>query len=198
MHILSSLDIARVLRGPYTDGLWENWYRGGRWELWARSQHPQIPVKARSWRRVKKDFLHRFHLPRCDILVWVLVTKLAPHYYRKMDRLLVDTGRYRELGSWRKDFKKRWRETRGRVHAHLSRRVGFSSANTSSISFGVSPPYFSKRPVELDQLPSGNIPNSSHTSPTTQPGPTSLPEMQIKTRVVMKLTTAVMMMMHLM
>lgn len=53
-------------------------------------------------------------MPRCDLLVWILVTKLAPSYYVKLDRLLVQTGRYRELCSWRKDFKKEWRnlETR--------------------------------------------------------------------------------------
>lgn len=48
-------------------------------------------------------------MPRCDLLVWILVTKLAPLYYVKLDRLLVQTGRYRELCSWRKEFKKQWR-----------------------------------------------------------------------------------------
>jgi hypothetical protein len=36
--------------------------------------------------------------------------KTGPLYYRRADRLLVDTGRYRELTSRRKDFKKQWRE----------------------------------------------------------------------------------------
>ncbi|KAJ7712298.1 hypothetical protein B0H16DRAFT_1437028 [Mycena metata] len=96
--------------------LWENWYRKSRWELWARSVHPEIPVLKTTmileshWRRIKQDFLHHFHMPRCDLLVWILVTKLAPAYYRKLDRLLTDTGRYRELPSWRKDFKRAWRE----------------------------------------------------------------------------------------
>ena len=49
-------------------------------------------------------------MPRCDLLAWILVTKLAPHYYRKLGRMLGDTGRYRELASWRKPFKKEWRE----------------------------------------------------------------------------------------
>ena len=61
-----------------------------------------------SWRRVKRDFLHHFHKPRLDLLVWILVTKLAPTYYRKLETLLIDTGRYRELSSWRKAFKKEW------------------------------------------------------------------------------------------
>lgn len=63
-----------------------------------------------SWRRVKRDFLYKFHLPRCDLLAWVLVKKLAPTYYRKLSIVLVDTGRYRELASWRKDFKRQWRK----------------------------------------------------------------------------------------
>lgn len=49
-------------------------------------------------------------MPRCDLLVWVLVVKLAPYYYRKLHRLLTDTGRYRELSSWRKSFKRTWRK----------------------------------------------------------------------------------------
>lgn len=49
-------------------------------------------------------------MPRCDLLVWILVTKLAPSYYRKLDRLSKETARYRELSSWRKDFKKIWRK----------------------------------------------------------------------------------------
>ncbi|KAJ7238382.1 hypothetical protein C8J57DRAFT_1566088 [Mycena rebaudengoi] len=96
--------------------LWENWYRRSRWELWARSCHPEIPVLKTTmileshWRRIKHDFLHHFHMPRCDLLVWIIIVKLAPTYYRKLDNLLGDTGRYRELPSWRKDFKRAWRK----------------------------------------------------------------------------------------
>lgn len=49
-------------------------------------------------------------MPRCDLLAWILIVKLAPSFYRKLDRLLTDTGWYRELPSWRKDFKRMWRE----------------------------------------------------------------------------------------
>jgi len=113
--------------------LWENWYRKGRWELWARSAHETIPILkttmilesqsvtllkllnktnsyAHSWRRIKHEFLHHFKMPRCDLLAWILVTKLAPTYYIKLDNLLNQTGRYRELCSWRKEFKKIWRD----------------------------------------------------------------------------------------
>ncbi|KAJ7210775.1 hypothetical protein GGX14DRAFT_363219, partial [Mycena pura] len=69
--------------------LWENWYRPGRWELWARSTHDEIPrlkttmMVESHWRRIKRDFLHHFHKPRLDLLVWILITKLAPKYYRR-------------------------------------------------------------------------------------------------------------------
>jgi hypothetical protein len=69
------------------------------------STHPYV-----SWRHIKHDFLHHFHMPRCDLLAWILVVKLAPTYYRKLDRLLTDTGRYRELPSWHKTFKRVWRK----------------------------------------------------------------------------------------
>ena len=63
-----------------------------------------------SWRKIKHDFLHHFHKPRLDLLVWILVKKLAPTYYRKLDQLLHNTGRFRELPSWRKAFKREWKK----------------------------------------------------------------------------------------
>ncbi|KAJ3753952.1 hypothetical protein EV360DRAFT_74091 [Lentinula raphanica] len=98
--------------------LWENWYRPRRWKLWARSTIDEITILKTTmiceshWRRIKHDFLHHFHKPRLDLLVWILITKLAPAYYRKLDLLLTNTGRYRELSSWRKPFKKEWRRPR--------------------------------------------------------------------------------------
>ena len=49
-------------------------------------------------------------MPRYDLLVWILVTKLAPTYYPKLDLLLKETVRYRELSSWREGVKKAWRK----------------------------------------------------------------------------------------
>ncbi|KAF9021704.1 hypothetical protein BDZ89DRAFT_1163620 [Hymenopellis radicata] len=96
--------------------LWENWYRPGRWELWARSTCPEMIAILKTtmileshWRRIKEDFLHHFAMPRVDLLIWILVTKLAPNYYRRLDVLINPIGRYRELASWRKAFKKEWR-----------------------------------------------------------------------------------------
>ena len=61
-----------------------------------------------SWWWIKKDFLHHFHTPRPDLLVWILTVKLAPVYYRKLDQFLEDNGQHRELTSWRKSFKQEW------------------------------------------------------------------------------------------
>ncbi|KIK15341.1 hypothetical protein PISMIDRAFT_115339, partial [Pisolithus microcarpus 441] len=97
--------------------LWENWYRRGRWELWAHTAAPgEIPrlkttmVMESHWRHVKVDYLYHFSKPRVDLLVWILVKKLAPTYHIKLDHLLSDTGRFRELSSWRKKFKSEWKQ----------------------------------------------------------------------------------------
>ncbi|KAH9018093.1 hypothetical protein EDB84DRAFT_1276340 [Lactarius hengduanensis] len=63
-----------------------------------------------SWRRVKEDYLNHFSLPRLDLLAWVLLTKLAPTYYRKIEVVFNDIGRFRELPRWRKDFKAAWKK----------------------------------------------------------------------------------------
>jgi hypothetical protein len=31
-------------------------------------------------------------------------------YYNKLDQMLVDTGRFQELSSWTKDFKRAWQK----------------------------------------------------------------------------------------
>ena len=59
---------------------------------------------------MKEDYLHHFSLPRLDLLAWVLITKLTPTYYRKLDVMLNDIGRFRELPAWRKDFKREWKK----------------------------------------------------------------------------------------
>jgi len=49
-------------------------------------------------------------MPRVDLLAWILIVKLAPTYYRKLDLMLNNVGRYRELPSWRKQFKRDWKK----------------------------------------------------------------------------------------
>ena len=61
-----------------------------------------------SWHRIKKDFLHHFHKPHLNLLVWILTTKLALMYYWKLDLTTNVTGRYHELSCWRKQFKQDW------------------------------------------------------------------------------------------
>jgi hypothetical protein len=63
-----------------------------------------------SWRCIKHDFLHHFNRPRCDLLVWVLVSKLVPSYYHRLDQILVYTSQYWELLLWQKDLKQMWQK----------------------------------------------------------------------------------------
>ena len=65
-------------------------------------------LQSHSWRCVKGDYLYHFSLPRVDLLAWVLITKLVPMYYRKLEIMLNDIGHFRELPKWRKDFKAEW------------------------------------------------------------------------------------------
>jgi hypothetical protein len=69
-----------------------------------------VNIPSLSWRRIKHDFLHHFAAPRVDLLAWILVSKLGPLYVSKLSNLQVDRSRYRDLPSWRRQFKKTWRE----------------------------------------------------------------------------------------
>jgi hypothetical protein len=59
---------------------------------------------------MKGDYLHHFSLPRLDLLAWVLITKLVLTYYRKLEVMLNDMGRFCELPKWRRDFKVEWKK----------------------------------------------------------------------------------------
>jgi hypothetical protein len=48
--------------------------------------------------------------PRHHLLAWILVDKLAPTYYNKLDTTFAEIGRFRELPSWRRDFKQTWKK----------------------------------------------------------------------------------------
>ncbi|KAF7290614.1 SWIM-type domain-containing protein [Mycena indigotica] len=96
---------------------WGNWYRKGRWELWVRSAHPTIPrlrttmICESHWRKLKQDYLHEYHSPRLDLLVWIILTKLCKTYTTKLTKFLTPSCRTRmsELSSWRDTFRKTWR-----------------------------------------------------------------------------------------
>ena len=93
-----------------------NWYRPGQWELWARSANPaEIPVLKTTmivesyWRKIRHDFLHRFNRPRIDLVLWVLVSRVIPSTSGRLKAIMARD--YREAtSSWRKDFKKQWKE----------------------------------------------------------------------------------------
>ena len=110
--------------------LLEDWYQSGRWELCAHSAHALMPVLKTtmilqipiSWfYHTYRCETHKFK-PACDQLstslphatvwparfVWILVSRLAPTYYQKLDMLQIETSRYRESSSWWKDFRKMW------------------------------------------------------------------------------------------
>jgi hypothetical protein len=61
-----------------------------------------------SWRRIKVDILKHFHNPRLDLLLWILVEKLAPTYQPKLNALQ-SNGRHRHRPAWRKAMKAEFR-----------------------------------------------------------------------------------------
>ena len=101
--------------------LFVNWYRPGQWELWARSANPtEIPVLKTTmiveshWRKIKHDFLHRFNRPRIDLVLWVLTSRVVPPAFGRLKAIIARD--YRQgTSSWRKDFKKQWKELSSRV-----------------------------------------------------------------------------------
>lgn len=59
---------------------------------------------------MKEDYLQHFSLPHLDLLMWVLIMKLVPMYYRKLEVMLNNIGHFHELPAWRKDFKREWKK----------------------------------------------------------------------------------------
>lgn len=96
--------------------MYMNWYKPEQWRLWARSICPQeIPVLRTTmiveshWRRIKRDFLHRFTRPRIDLVVWVLISRMIPQGLEKMEA--IRNGNHRKaVASWRKEFKQQWKK----------------------------------------------------------------------------------------
>ncbi|KAI0993378.1 hypothetical protein K3495_g14806, partial [Podosphaera aphanis] len=96
--------------------LFVNWYRSDQWKLWARSYYPEeIPVLKTTmiveshWRSIKHDFLHRFNRPRIDMVIWILTSRSIPLGLERMKAIQVGDQR-RALVSWRKVFKRNWKE----------------------------------------------------------------------------------------
>ena len=68
-----------------------------------------LTYNASSWCKIKQHYLEHFHKPRLDLLVYTLIKKLAPTYYRKLQQTVTVIGRLRELSAWRKAFKRQWK-----------------------------------------------------------------------------------------
>lgn len=103
--------------------LFVNWYRQSQWALWARSVDAEhIPVLKTTmiveahWRRIKHDYLHRHNRPRVDLVLWVLTTRVIPDAIRKMTGLLQGVRRM-AFASWRKAFKRDWKQLESRIIA---------------------------------------------------------------------------------
>lgn len=64
------------------------------------------------WRRIKRDFLYRFNRPRIDLVIWVLTSRAIP---QGLDRIrAIQLGDFRNgVASWRKTFKKQWKQHKG-------------------------------------------------------------------------------------
>ena len=97
--------------------MWTNWYQKNIWILWARAGNPEkiglyrttMLVEAH-WKVIKRDYLPKFFRPRLDLVVFVIINRLLPHYQRRYSQIV--SGR--ETVSWRKDFKKDWKNLMGR------------------------------------------------------------------------------------
>jgi len=93
--------------------MWCNWYKFNLWVLWARAAVPDeicifktTMLMESHWKVIKRNFLPRFFRPRLDLVTYIIVTRLIPHneiMYNKYQ-----SGR--EKASWRKDFKKHWKD----------------------------------------------------------------------------------------
>src|ERR1044072_910863 len=92
--------------------LWTNWYQKEYWVLWARAANYELCLFKTTmlieshWKVIKRDFLPRFFRPRLDLVIFIIIKRLLPHYQQRQDRILQG----REKPSWKKDFKKAWRK----------------------------------------------------------------------------------------
>ncbi|KAF7329636.1 SWIM-type domain-containing protein [Mycena kentingensis (nom. inval.)] len=88
---------------------------------WAAKQMYDLCVahdlrEAWAWRKLKHDYLHEYHSPRVDLLVWVINSRLCTIYSKKLIQFTTYLGRTRidELPSWRKTFRSIWRALENR------------------------------------------------------------------------------------
>src|SRR5438132_6796911 len=92
--------------------MWANWYKKENWILWARAANPEkiclfkttMLIEAH-WKVIKRDFLPKFFRPRLDLVTYIIINRLLPHYQRRYSHIV--SGR--EIAAWRKDIKREWK-----------------------------------------------------------------------------------------
>jgi hypothetical protein len=62
-----------------------------------------------SWKLLKENWLHLWPKMRLDLLVWIMVDQIVPHYAAKMKLILEPSGRARDRADWRDELKREWR-----------------------------------------------------------------------------------------
>ena len=91
--------------------MWTNWYQKEHWTLWARAANYELCLFKTTmlieshWKVIKRDFLPKFFRPRLDLVIFIIINRLLPHYQQRQNRI----AQGREKPSWRIDFKRDWR-----------------------------------------------------------------------------------------
>ncbi len=96
--------------------MWACWYTPKMWRLWARSTSPYLSRLRTTmgvenfWRQLKHNYLHNYTRPRLDQLVWVLIHKVTPAYFARMNGLQdgYRMGRSKPLTAYQRRFKTAW------------------------------------------------------------------------------------------
>ncbi|KAI0994209.1 hypothetical protein K3495_g13973, partial [Podosphaera aphanis] len=94
---------------------WINWYRPTEWPKWARAANDEVPVLKTTmileshWCRVKHSYLHDYNRPRIDLVAYIILSRLIPDTYDKLQILLSKDLR-RGTMSWRLAFKQMWQK----------------------------------------------------------------------------------------
>lgn len=98
--------------------MWASWYAPKIWKIWARSSADHLSRLRTTmgvenfWRQLKHDFLHHYHRPRLDLLVWVLINNVTPAYVARAE-VLEDghrLGRSNKMTTFQTAFKAAWKK----------------------------------------------------------------------------------------
>ena len=100
------------------------------------------------WRKIKHDFLHRFNRPRIDLVLWVLTSRVVPSAFGRLKAIMARDYRQATC-SWRKAFKKQWKELSNRVPEGDS----FQQYHTNPQKWVCGCDFFSRKPLSHMQAP---------------------------------------------